>query len=599
MKKILSILLSVLMIISVCATAALAGNGPSPAWMPGEEGEGDYYFAYVCFLEYKDNGQMVWEGGMPVVRRVFSNNTVLNDVPGAVYDRETNTLTLTDFNQPNYQLETNMMGDDFKIKVVGECALAGFVSYGDGWGCSINIIGDGTLTVNNKLILSCPAIFYAEGCDIATLTVGPDVSVHFYSKDGVLWADDVDENEEIIVLSREPSEALTFETTQATYEDLCTVDVINVSDGPEEFNAIRLNYKDDDGSGIWVGRPTRWYDGEDGPLIKEGYAVYHFIECEDLGGWIVDILAAESRGYEFGYFDLSDEEFETMGFTVAKNDQGSDDWIDFNAYERFSTNTGVYTDGVNDYVAVWGWDDEKEESYYNYYTFKPVPGVEGLMMTDKLADVTEDDVDFKWVQVPIEGHYTRMVTNKELHIGKDSELKPTVSFKDVPAGEYYADAVAWAVRNNITTGTSSTTFSPNEGCTRGQVVTFLWRSQGQPKPTGTNNPFKDVKPGDYYYDAVLWAVEKGITKGTSATTFSPDDTCTRGQIVTFLYRWQNSPKPSSNNNPFKDVKADDYFLNPVLWAVEKGITMGTDKTHFSPDDTCTRAQVVTFMFRGK
>ena len=341
MKKILGILLSVLMLISLAATVAYAGNGPSEAWMPGEEGEGNYYFAYVCLLEYTDDGKMVWQNGMPVVRHVYKNNTVLNDVPGAAYDKATNTLTLTNFNQPNYQIEANMMGDDFKIKVVGECALAGFVSYGDGWGCSINVIGDGTLTVNKKLIVDCPFIFYAEGCETVTLTVGPDVSVHFYSKDGVLWADGVDENEEIIVLSREPSEALAFDTVQATYDELYSVNLINTTGGPEEFSAIRLNYKDDDGTGIWGGRPTRWYDGEDGPLIKEGYAVYHFIECEELGGWIVDILAAESRGYEFGYFDLSDEEFETMGFTVAKNDQGSDDWIDLKAYEYFSTNTPV------------------------------------------------------------------------------------------------------------------------------------------------------------------------------------------------------------------------------------------------------------------
>ena len=177
--------------------------------------------------------------------------------------------------------------------------------------------------------------------------------------------------------------------------------------------------------------------------------------------------------------------------------------------------------------------------------------------------------------------------------------KPTVNFTDVPEGEYYYDAVAWAVANGITTGTSPTTFSPDEGCTRGQVVTFLWRSAGQPEPTSTKNPFKDVPAGEYYYKAVLWAVEKGITKGTSATTFSPEETCTRGQIVTFLYRWQGNPKPSTSTNPFKDVKSGEYFYDAVLWAVGKGVTTGTDKTHFSPEDTCTRAQVVTFMFRGK
>ncbi|MBR3423796.1 MAG: S-layer homology domain-containing protein, partial [Clostridia bacterium] len=185
------------------------------------------------------------------------------------------------------------------------------------------------------------------------------------------------------------------------------------------------------------------------------------------------------------------------------------------------------------------------------------------------------------------------------HIGKDAQPRPTVTFVDVPAGAYFTDAVAWAVRNNITNGTDKTHFSPDAGCTRGQVVTFLWRSVGEPKPKTAKNPFQDVKEGDYFYDAVLWAVENGITNGMDKTHFAPNSTCTRGQIVTFLYRWKGSPKPASNKNPFKDVQSGDYFYSPVLWAVAKGVTTGTSKTKFSPNDTCTRAQVVTFMYRGR
>ncbi len=178
------------------------------------------------------------------------------------------------------------------------------------------------------------------------------------------------------------------------------------------------------------------------------------------------------------------------------------------------------------------------------------------------------------------------------------EYQLSVNFRDVKADAYYADAVAWAVAKGITTGTSATTFSPEDGCTRGQVVTFLWRAAGSPEPTGAKNPFKDVKSGEYYYKAVLWAVENEITSGTSATTFSPNDVCTRGQIVTFLWRANGKPTPAKTKNPFKDVTSGDYFNTAVLWAVDKGITLGTDATHFSPSDTCTRGQVVTFLFRG-
>ncbi|MBR7033003.1 MAG: leucine-rich repeat protein, partial [Clostridia bacterium] len=158
---------------------------------------------------------------------------------------------------------------------------------------------------------------------------------------------------------------------------------------------------------------------------------------------------------------------------------------------------------------------------------------------------------------------------------KNPDYKPTVNFKDVPAGAYYADAVAWAVANGITTGTSDTTFSPNDGCTRGQVVAFLWRAAGSPEPRDNKNPFSDVKSNAYYYKAVLWAVENEVTSGTDATHFSPNSVCTRGQIVTFLWRANGKPAPSKTANPFKDVKASDYYYDAVLWAVEKDITLGT------------------------
>ena len=174
-------------------------------------------------------------------------------------------------------------------------------------------------------------------------------------------------------------------------------------------------------------------------------------------------------------------------------------------------------------------------------------------------------------------------------------------FEDVAEGTYYYDAVLWAVNHNpqITNGTDETHFSPDATCTRGQVVTFLWRAAGEPEPTGDKNPFTDVKSGAYYYKAVLWALEKGITTGTSATTFSPNSGCTRGQVVTFLHRAQGTPTPGSSVNPFTDVKSGQYYYEAVLWAVNHSpqITKGTGATAFSPNQTCTRAQIVTFLYR--
>ena len=170
-------------------------------------------------------------------------------------------------------------------------------------------------------------------------------------------------------------------------------------------------------------------------------------------------------------------------------------------------------------------------------------------------------------------------------------------FIDVPAGSYYEDAVIWAVDKGITTGTSATTFNPNGICTRAQAVTFLWRAAGSPAAKSAVMPFTDVKAGSYYYDAVLWAVEQGITKGTSDTMFSPDATCTRAQIVTFLWRANGSPAVSGNS-AFTDVASDAYYAAAVTWAEKNGVTGGIGGGLFGSNNNCTRAQIVTFLYRA-
>lgn len=174
---------------------------------------------------------------------------------------------------------------------------------------------------------------------------------------------------------------------------------------------------------------------------------------------------------------------------------------------------------------------------------------------------------------------------------------PGTSFTDVPAGAYYEEAVGWAVKEGITKGTSDSTFTPDGVCTRAQAVTFLWRAAGSPAAKAGSLPFADVKAGSYYDDAVRWAVENGVTVGTSATTFSPNATCSRAQIVTFLWRAQKSPAAGSAN-PFDDVAGSAYYADAVQWAVQKNITKGTGATAFSPDANCIRAQIVTFLYRS-
>ncbi len=170
-------------------------------------------------------------------------------------------------------------------------------------------------------------------------------------------------------------------------------------------------------------------------------------------------------------------------------------------------------------------------------------------------------------------------------------------FTDVPGDSYYNEAVRWAAENSIASGTDAKHFSPDAACTRGQAVTFIWRAAGCPTPALAENPFADVKPADYCYDAVLWAVQTGVAKGTSASTFSPDAPCTRGQIVTFLYRAAGSPSGYANSG-YADVPETSYCAAPVAWAVALRVTSGTSAITFSPDALCTRAQIVTFLYRA-
>jgi len=273
--------------------------------------------------------------------------------------------------------------------------------------------------------------------------------------------------------------------------------------------------------------------------------------------------------------------------------------------------------GNRSYTAHWRYNGGGG-SGYSYYTIKATAGTGGSISPSGNVSVREGrdqtftitpDKGYAVANVKIDGKsigavksYTfenvRRTHTIEVIFMKANGNPQTGVFVDVATGSYYEDAVDWAVENGITKGTDDTHFSPDGICTRAQAVTFLWRTAGSPKPETRTMPFTDVPVGSYYYDAVLWAVENGITKGTSDTTFSPNMTCSRAQIVTFLWRSEKSPA-AGTANPFADVKSTAYYADAVLWAVKENITKGTTSTTFSPNADCTRAQIVTFLWRCK
>ena len=254
---------------------------------------------------------------------------------------------------------------------------------------------------------------------------------------------------------------------------------------------------------------------------------------------------------------------------------------------------------------------------YTYHTIRAISGLNGSISPsgwtsvrhgwDQTFTITPDK-GYAVAKVLVDGKSVGSVKSYTFkNVTKDHTIEvvfmkangnpQTGVFVDVAEGSYYEEAVDWAVKNGITTGTGNNYFTPDGICTRAQAVTFLWRVAGSPTPKTEAMLFEDVLDGSYYYEAVLWAVENGITVGTSATTFSPELTCSRAHIVTFLWRAANSPSVKTDN-PFTDVAADAYYIDAVLWAVKHKITVGTTLSTFSPDEGCTRAQIVTFLYRA-
>ena len=254
---------------------------------------------------------------------------------------------------------------------------------------------------------------------------------------------------------------------------------------------------------------------------------------------------------------------------------------------------------------------------YTYHTIRAISGLNGSISPsgwtsvrhgwDQTFTITPDK-GYAVAKVLVDGKSVGSVKSYTFkNVTKDHTIEvvfmkangnpQTGVFVDVPEGSYYEEAVDWAVEKGITTGTGNNYFTPDGICTRAQAVTFLWRVAGSPTPKTEAMVFEDVLDGSYYYEAVLWAVENGITVGTSATTFSPELTCSRAHIVTFLWRAANSPS-AKTANPFTDVAADAYYIDAVLWAVKHKITVGTTLSTFSPDEGCTRAQIVTFLYRA-
>ena len=345
----------------------------------------------------------------------------------------------------------------------------------------------------------------------------------------------------------------------------------------------RVEYKFE--SYMSFGSTQAWtliYQYRDGQLVKIGESPYHMkkvgdnswtVEYQDMYFGVGDIYLCYGDDGKVYFCDnlpfVSDKIFKFFGYNGNIITESAKFYANFipDRFAGIALTTGRYVYEMNDVEVSYNTYTANRDHYYaNGYTKFELSTVEAV-----LSEMETDLAAYEF-----------------------SKINP---FVDVTYYDYFAQPVLWAKDNGITSGYSDTIFGSGDGCTRGQVVTFLWRAAGKPAPTSDENPFTDVASDAFYYEAVLWAVENSITTGMGEGLFAPNATCNRGQIVTFLHRAMDKPA-SSGSNPFSDVSSADFFYQPVLWAVANNITSGTTKTTFSPNDTCTRAQVVTFLYRA-
>jgi len=308
--------------------------------------------------------------------------------------------------------------------------------------------------------------------------------------------------------------------------------------------------------------------------------------CLDCGEMILKGEVIPATGEHVDANDAWETDGENHWHTCAcgtEFDKAAHDWAEANCTEPKTCKVCALTEGeaLGHSHDMENWKTDKTSHWHQCACGDKIDVAEHVYGDDKYCDIC--------------GY--KKPAKKPTTVEPEQPIEPEVpAFEDVAEDAYYADAVQWAVENEVTNGMTETTFAPDAICTRAQAVTFLWRAAGAPAPESDEMPFTDVAEGAYYYDAVLWAIEQGITNGTSETTFSPDMTVTRAHVVTFLWRMEGAEEASSEN-PFVDVEEGTYYYDAVLWAVENEITNGMSEDTFVPANGCTRGQIVTFIYR--
>lgn len=594
-RKLLCLFLCVIMSASAFAVTAFAGNGPSDYY---DEYEGEkYYLAFLNFQKIDEYGDPIFGEGSYF--QVFSDNTVKNEMPNAKYDLATNTLTITDLNAPDCILIANMMGDDFKIVVKGTCSVASMLIYGDAYGGSLSIEGDGTLTINETKASYYAILLIPEGASSLTFNLGKDVKVNMYSGTdsnyvAAIYAAEKDFDPAVSVKFGDAAPTLTKERVKTSY---------GVAGYLEDYEGTEGGYKctaADDPDGYYVYSEWFSFNPETGEYDLFSYIeVIKYIYSPTFDCYFPDheYHKAHSPDNDFsGIRFTSREDFENSIYTPVYDDNNNTVYTTFNVPNRmYSTSQPVYiyrsATGDEQYIIYTDYSQDYKEIPCKVVE---IPEVEGEYLFRPDETVKVDDLEEVMVETD---NYNYFLTG-------DSYSYPS-KFSDVTGTEWFGGAALWCDEHGYMNGLDATHFGPKNQVTRAQFVLILAKiaevDLDADEYSGTS--FTDVPTGKWYSRAVEWAYKNGFSSGLGNGVFGVNSKVTREQLATFFATYakkalnvDTAPKDPTVLDRFTDKdKISGWAKDAVGWAVEAGIISGTSETTVSPKAVATRAQIAVIV----
>ncbi|MBQ7500772.1 MAG: S-layer homology domain-containing protein [Clostridia bacterium] len=573
-KRIICSILCVLMLITLIPVTVSAENGPFI--------DEEFSMAYGAFFKTDENGQVISDvEGEPEAVWFFRQGKAQASTPDGIdYDLATNTLTITNIDMTSYLLETVMMGDDFKVVVKGNCGIGSIAVFDWSWGGSLDIEGDGTLTVNKNKVFDHAVKFTPEKAENIFFKLGSNVNVNLYAKTDRVVAvyRDVDPDSFFLFANCKPETA----RVQHVFVGEKHTSGFFIDEDSTSSGYIKCTSATDP-EGLYGATKFFQEIDEYTEPIYLGWWVYKYVYSEKFGRYFQDYSFGEGGNLEFTL-----EEFEQSGYKIEYDEYNNEIWNDFNSPWIYSSYEDVYADkDGNEYVIFTHYDDNGPDRV-TVCAIEPIPELPGENVFKAVSGVDPDDLE-KVIAEQTSDTYDIVIPGSEF-------IYKAGKFIDVPPDAWFAKAALWCSERGFITGTSDNTFSPNVNLTRAMFVQILARVAGANLDEITyKGKFTDVTADKWYAKAVQWAVDNNITSGISDTSFAPDAQVTREQLAVFFYAYSKSNEydvsASDDLARFTDVDMiSSWALTAIRWAVAEGLISGMTDTTIGPKGYATRAQ---------